>query len=85
MKTHIIHHHHATLIFGIALLVTGLLVRTLISRRRFNRRGIAGLQLFSSYTKWLITTRLESLFNFIAFLFIIAGILLVACGWYAHV
>jgi hypothetical protein len=84
MKTHII-HHHTTLLFGIALIIVGFLARTLISRRRFNRRGVAGLQLFSSYTKWLITTRLESLFNLIAFLFILAGIVLTACGWYAHV
>jgi len=83
MKTCII--HHSTIGLGIALLLTGILINLLISRRRFNRRGITGLQLFSSYTKWLITTRLESLFNFIAFLFILAGILLVACGWYAHV
>lgn len=84
MKTHII-HHHSILLFGIALIIIGFLVRTLISRRRFNRRGVAGLQLFSSYTKWLITTRLESLFNIIAFLLILAGIVLAACGWYAHV
>jgi hypothetical protein len=82
MKTHII--HHSTLLFGIGVLLTGIIINMIISKRRFNRRGIAGLQLFSSYTKWLITTRLESLFNFIAYLFIIAGIFIMACGWYAN-
>ena len=77
-------HQHYTLPCALVLVVIGLFIRYHISRRRFNRRGIAGLQLFSSYTKWLITTRLESLFNFIAYLLIIAGMFIMACGWYAH-
>lgn len=82
MKTYLI--HHSTLLFGAGIIIAGLLLNMLIGRRRFNRRGVAGLQHFSSYTKWLITTRLESLFNFIAYLFILTGIILMACGWYAH-
>lgn len=82
MKTHII--HHSTLLFGIGILFIGIIIKMIISRRRFNRRGIAGLQLFSSYTQWLITTRLESLFNFIAYLLIITSIFIMACGWYAN-
>jgi hypothetical protein len=82
MKTHLI--HHSTLLFGAGVFIAGLLINIIIGRRRFNRRGIAGLQMFSSYTKWLIITRLESLFNFIAYLLIIAGIIIMACGWYAH-
>lgn len=76
--------HHHTLAIGIGLIAIGWFVRTLISRRRFNRRGIAGLQLFSSYWKWLLTTRIESLINFIAACAIIAGILITACAWYTH-
>jgi hypothetical protein len=62
---------HACILLGI-----GLAIRYIISRRRFNRRGVAGLQLFSSYERWWITTRIERLFNFLALLAIIAGLFL---------
>ena len=75
MELLIIHHHH-TALNAIVLIGTGLLVRYLINRRRFNRRGIAGLQLFSSYEKWWLTTRIEALFYFLGLLAIVAGILL---------
>ncbi|MFB9843879.1 molybdenum ABC transporter permease [Mucilaginibacter ginsenosidivorans] len=75
MELLIIHHHPAAL-NAIVLIGTGLLVRYLINRRRFNRRGIAGLQLFSSYEKWWLTTRIEALFNLLGLLAIIGGILL---------
>lgn len=68
----IIHHSHITL-HACILLGLGLLIRYWIGRRRFNRRGIAGLQLFSSYEKWWITTRIEALFNFLGLLAILAG------------
>ncbi|MCR8560321.1 hypothetical protein KXD93_21895 [Mucilaginibacter sp. BJC16-A38] len=48
-------------------------IRYIISRRRFNRRGVAGLQQFSSYEKWWITTRIENLFNLLALMAILAG------------
>jgi len=75
MKLLIIHHNHITL-HACILLGVGLIIRYLIGRRRFNRRSIAGLQLFSSYEKWWIITRIESLINFLALLAIIAGIFL---------
>jgi len=43
---------------------------------RFNRRGVAGLQLFSSYEKWWLTTRIEALFYFLGLLAIGSGIFL---------
>jgi len=75
MELLIIHHSHVSL-HACILIGTGLLVRYFISRRRFNRRGIAGLQLFSSYEKWWLTTRIEALFYFLGLLAILAGILL---------
>jgi hypothetical protein len=72
MKLLIIQHNHITL-HACILLGIGLAVRYIISRRRFNRRGVAGLQLFSSYEKWWLTTRIEALFNFLALLAILAG------------
>jgi len=74
MKLLIIQNHitlHACIFLGI-----GLAVRYIIGRRRFNRRGIAGLQLFSSYEKWWLITRVERLFNFLALLAILAGAVL---------
>jgi len=81
MNTHI---HHNTTIIGVALMLTGLVVRMAISRRRFNRRGITGLQLFRSFWHWRITTLIESLLNFTATLMILAGIFLTACGIYSN-
>jgi hypothetical protein len=45
MNLLIIDHHSITL-HAFILIGIGLSVRYLISRRRFNRRGITGLQLF---------------------------------------
>jgi len=72
MELLIIQHNHITL-HACILLGLGLIIRYWIGRRRFNRRGIAGLQLFSSYEKWWLTTRIEALFNFLALLAILAG------------
>jgi hypothetical protein len=75
MNLLIIHHHSITL-HAFILIGIGLLVRYLISRRRFNRRGITGLQLFSSYEQWWLTTRIEALINFLALLAILSGVFL---------
>jgi hypothetical protein len=75
MELLIIHHSDMNL-HAFILIAIGLLVRYLINRRRFNRRGIAGLQLFSSYEKWWLVTRIEALFYFLGLLAIGAGIVL---------
>jgi len=46
MKNLIIHHH--IFLHPLILIIVGLIVRYAIGRRRLNRRGITGLQLFSS-------------------------------------
>lgn len=75
MNLLIIDHHSITL-HAFILIGIGLSVRYLIGRRRFNRRGITGLQLFSSYKQWWLTTRIEAVFNFLALLAILSGIFL---------
>jgi hypothetical protein len=75
MNLLIIDHHSITL-HAFILIGIGLSVRYLISRRRFNRRGITGLQLFSSYEQWWLTTRIEAVFNFLALLAILCGLFL---------
>ncbi|MHB8206975.1 hypothetical protein [Mucilaginibacter sp.] len=75
MKLLIIQHNHIML-HACILIGKGLAVRYIISRRRFNRRGIAGLQFFLSYEKWWLTTRMEALFYFWGLLAILSGIFL---------
>ena len=56
--------------FHLTLIVTGLMIRYLINRRRFNRRGIGGLQHFPSFGVGLLTTLIEWIFKFIGLLMI---------------
>ena len=73
---HLTHHTNHLTIVAIILLVLGLLIRYIVGRRRFNRRTIAGLQQFKNYNIAVLTTVLERLFNVIANLMIIGGIIL---------
>ena len=47
---------------GLLLAGFGLLVRYHISRRRFNRRGIGGLQQFPTYGRFIFTMTVERSF-----------------------
>lgn len=67
--------HTYTNLSAYGLIGAGLLIRYIIGRRRFNRRGVAGLQLFSSYEKWWLTTRIEAFFYFLGLLAIVVGVL----------
>ncbi len=60
----------AALLIGI-----GLLIRFIIGYRRFNRRGIAGLQQFDSYWKAILITSLEWLFKWTANALILFGVI----------
>jgi hypothetical protein len=73
---HAIYHNYSVLILAIFKLVVGLLIRYIIGRRRFNRRGIGGTQYFKSYATSLITPMIERILNIIAALMILAGIYL---------
>ena len=63
-------------IIAIFLIGAGLLTRYHIGRRRFNRRGIAGIQQFSSYGKAVCTLAIEKLLLFLATLCLLAGMVL---------
>jgi hypothetical protein len=75
MKNQIHHINHLT-VYAIILLVIGLLLRYIIGKRRFNRRGVAGLQQFKSYRIALFMTVIERLVNTIATLMIIVAVVL---------
>jgi len=62
-------------IYLFLLLGLGLFIRYYIGRRRFNRRSIAGMQIYSSYFRALLTTIIETLFNLIGLLFIVIGLI----------
>jgi len=69
---------------GIVLSLLDLFIRYQIRRRRFNRRGIAGLQHYSSYGIGFCTTIIETLLNFIGLLFILSGLFLLAVAGFNH-
>jgi hypothetical protein len=72
----LIHYTTHLTIYAIILLAVGLLLRYIIGKRRFNRRGVAGLQYFKSYGVAVITTIIEWVVNIIATLMIIGAIFL---------
>lgn len=58
------------------MLVVGFLINYIISRRRFYRRSITGMQVFKSYEQAWITRWIERIGRLIAFLLIIGGLIL---------
>jgi uncharacterized membrane protein len=60
----------------ILLLLFGLLVRYIIRRRRFNRRSMAGVQGFKSYSDAVLIMTIENIFKFIANVIIVTAIIL---------
>lgn len=73
---HLIHTIPAQ-VYGTLFLLLGLFIRYLIGRRRFNRRGISGLQHYSGYERAVLTTFLEGLFGWLAIALIAAGLLVI--------
>lgn len=57
------------------LIAVGLLIRLIIGYRRFNRRGVGGLQHFDNYWKAILITALEWLFKWAANAIILFGII----------
>ena len=69
---------------GVMLLFTGLLIRLIIGKRRFDRRGTGGLQHFRSYWAALILTFIEWLVSLVSMLMILSGLLLLLVEWFNH-
>jgi hypothetical protein len=69
---------------GWLLLALGLFIRYHIGRRRFNRRGIGGLQQFPTYGRFIFTVIVERLFYFIGTLCLLAGLFLLAVAGFNH-
>ena len=73
-----------TLITGLLLTATGLFIRYHIGRRRFNRRGIGGLQQFPTYGRFILTVTIERIIHFIGTLCLLAGLFLLALTGFNH-
>ncbi|QKJ32941.1 hypothetical protein HQ865_25375 [Mucilaginibacter mali] len=80
MKT----QHSYTVPCGLLLLGICLFIRYRIGKRRFNRRGVAGLQQFSSYRRFILTTTIEQIFMIAANLCGLAGLVLLAVSGINH-
>ncbi|UIR57828.1 molybdenum ABC transporter permease [Sphingobacterium sp. SRCM116780] len=65
-----------TLVIAIIVLLPGIFLLFWISKRKFNRRNVAGIEGFSSYEKSLFVRFLERIGKWLAYILIILGILL---------
>lgn len=63
------------LMISIVFLLLGFLLRYWINRRKFNRRGVAGLEGFSNYEKATAVQFLERLGKILSIFLILIGIL----------
>ncbi|UTG62125.1 molybdenum ABC transporter permease [Elizabethkingia anophelis] len=63
------------LIISIVFLLLGFSLRYLINRRKFNRRGVGGIEEFSSYEKATILRYVERFGKWIAYILIAVGLL----------
>jgi hypothetical protein len=72
--------------FLTAMILTaiGLLLRYHIGRRRFNRRGIGGLQQFPTYSRFIFTMAVEKVIFFIGTIALLAGLFLLALAGFNH-
>ncbi|MNL41687.1 hypothetical protein D3C87_1641090 [compost metagenome] len=73
---------NSVIIAGIIMLLSGFALRVIISKNRFDRRSLTGLQQFGSYWKALIVTIVEWLFGLATYLLIAGGVLLLLVEWY---
>jgi len=71
-----LHFRHMILV-GMGLVFFGLLIRYQVGKRRFNRRSITGMELFSTYGKGIVTKILEGFANLLGRLLILLGIALI--------
>lgn len=66
------------LIIGIILFIGGLTIRYTINRRRFNRRGVGGLQHFKNYEHATLLTFIEKVGKLLSGIMLLAGIFFIA-------
>jgi hypothetical protein len=77
-------HHSYSIPCGLFLPGIGLFIRYRIGKRRFDRRGMAGMQQFPAYGRAVVVTSLERLILFIGNLSLLAGLLLLVMAGFNH-
>lgn len=70
-------------ILGGVLVGLGLLLRYHVGKERFKRRGVGGLQHYSSYGKGLAVGAFETFLNFIGTLLLAFGILMLVVTFFS--
>jgi hypothetical protein len=75
---------NTTFLTAIILTAMGFFMRFHISRRRFNRRGIGGLQQFPTYSRFMLITVVEKVIYFIATLCLWAGLFVLTVAGFNH-
>ncbi|ACT93581.1 hypothetical protein Dfer_2363 [Dyadobacter fermentans DSM 18053] len=66
----------SVMMYGFVLLATGIAIRFVVNRRRFNRRGIGGAQFYDSYWSSVLISTLEGLSMLASAGCIVVGLLL---------
>lgn len=61
-------------IIGVAMIVLAIIINFTINRRRFNRRGIGGLQHFKNYSSSVVIRFFEGIGKLIGFVLFFIGI-----------
>lgn len=69
------------IILAILAIVLGIIMRCYVAKKRFNRRTIGGMQMFSSYEKGVATTIFERIIKFVGTLLLIAGMIFLIMFW----
>jgi len=70
------------LIIGVLLFIMGALIRYAVNRRRFNRRGVAGLQCFKSYEHATLITFIEKTGMLLAIIMLVVGLFFLVLALY---
>ncbi|NLR62237.1 hypothetical protein HGH93_29370 [Chitinophaga polysaccharea] len=64
------------------MLVIGIAFRVYVSRNRFYRRGVGGLQQFSSYRKAVLISAFESGVKVVGTILVLGGLFFCLVVWY---
>jgi len=78
-------HQNHYLPLGVGLVAIGMFIRYHIGRRRFNRRGIGGLQQFPTYGRFIFTMIVERVIFLLGTLCLWAGLILLAITGFNHI
>jgi uncharacterized membrane protein len=79
-----IQNHPHTFLHGIIIAAIGLILCYVIGKRRFNRRGIGGLQYYSNYGTAVVTTIFEKMVKLIGIILLITGLWLILNNLPSH-